>query len=52
MRKLKRISDGKVFDCTIILDNNSIMCCVFFENGIWYRDYLTHFVPAEPGKDY
>ena len=51
MRKLKRIIDGKVFDCTLVLDG-SIMCCVFFENGVWYRDYLTHFVPAEPGKDY
>ena len=51
MRKLKRIRDGKVFDCTIILDGN-IMCCIFFENDTWYQDYLTHFVPAEPRKDY
>lgn len=51
MRKLKRIRDGKVFDCTIILDG-SVMCCIFFEDGTWYQDYLTHFVPAEPGKDY
>lgn len=53
MRKLKRISDGKVFDCTIIYSSATYyLFCVYFENNKWHKDHLSDFVPAEPGKDY
>ena len=51
MRKLKRISDGKVFDCTIVIDIHTT-CCVYYEDGIWKRENLNNFKPAKSGRDY
>ena len=53
MRKLKRISDGKIFDCNIICSSVTYaLFCVYFEDGYWHKDRLSEFVPADSGKDY
>ena len=62
MLKLKRKSDGKVFDCTIIegrasynWDNARVgLFAVYFDElqRKWKKEMLDNFEPAEPGVDY
>ena len=51
MRKLKRILDGKVYDCTIFLSGVDLMAAYW--NGIsWTCERLDGFVPAICNVDY
>lgn len=50
MLKLKRKSDGKVFDCSMVLDGRDLVV-VYWENG-WTSSRIDYFEPAEPGVDY
>ena len=61
MRKLKRIADGKVYDCTIVEgrvshawdDARVRLKAVYYANGQWNAELLeNNFVPAVQGKDY
>ena len=50
MQKLKRKSDGKVFDCSIVLDGRDLVV-VYWENS-WTHSRLDNFEPAVSGIDY
>ena len=50
MLKLKRKSDGKVFDCSIVLAGRDLMA-VYWENN-WICTSLYNFEPAVSGVDY
>lgn len=57
MTKLKRIKDGKVFDCTIVLDSrHKMLKAVFYEHADecaeWKTLPLYDFLPATEGVDY
>lgn len=53
MIKLKRISDGKVFDCAIVLDSlHTMLKAVFYEYAEWKTQPLYDFLPATEGVDY
>lgn len=60
MTKLKRIADGKIYDCMITegrinysWDDVRIGLLAVYYNGTkWNREPLANFVPAEPGVDY
>jgi len=53
MTKLKRTSDGKVFDCTIVLDSiHMTLKAVFYEYCEWKMSPLYEFMPATEGVDY
>lgn len=56
MTKLKRLSDGKVIDCAIVLSQDSnkvnIMTAVFYEYAEWKMQPLHKFIPAIEGVDY
>ena len=53
MVKLKRIEDGKVFDCAIVLDC-TVLRAVYYDNALscWRGRLLDDFVPAVAGVDY
>lgn len=62
MLKLKRKSDGKVFNCSIIegrasynWDNARVgLFAVYFDASLhkWKKETLENFEPAKPGVDY
>lgn len=55
MRKLKRIIDGTVFDCTVVMDSlpyGNKLSCIYYDGNRWILEPLSNFVPAIPGKDY
>lgn len=51
MRKLKRKSDGKIFDCNVILDGRDLIA-VYWDGISWTSERLDNFEPAIPGNDY
>ena len=52
MRKLKRTIDGKVYDCTVILDEATLFVVYYDDVAHWTIEPLDHFVPAVPNVDY
>ncbi len=51
MRKLKKSSNGKVYDCNIILNGRDLMA-VYWDGFSWKAELLFNFEPAIPGNDY
>lgn len=51
MRKLKKKSDGKVYDCNVTLYWGDLMA-VYWNETRWTMELLSNFVPAVPGIDY
>ena len=60
MRKLKRISDGKCFDCFVYEgrvswkwnDVRKELKATYWENSEWKTSPLDEFMPAQEGIDY
>lgn len=52
MRKLKRITDGKVYDCNIVLDCCRLKVVYYDDAAQWTIEPLENFVPAIPGLNY
>ena len=51
MRKLKKKSNGKIFDCTILIDNCDIVV-VYWDGISWICERIDAFIPAIPEIDY
>ena len=51
MIKLKKKSDGNVYDCSILLDGRD-MAAVYWDGISWTVEALSNFVPAAPAIDY
>ena len=51
MRKLKKKSNGKVYDCNIVFDGFDAVA-IYWDGVRWTIELLSNFVPAIPGIDY